>query len=90
MSSRQPNGLIIHPSRGVKNWVGYVINKDGGYGVIGSYTVANIQEWHQYGISYNDATKIGKMIFSFFETIRNCFILMARSFLVVNNLIIGG
>ena len=35
-------------------------------------------------------TIIGKRIFSNFDTVRSCFITTLRSFLVVNNFIIGG
>ncbi|MFA5188448.1 MAG: LamG-like jellyroll fold domain-containing protein [Patescibacteria group bacterium] len=63
MSSRSNNGFIIHPNSGKNTWTGYILNKDGLYLPIGDYTVNDIKQWHQYGVSYNEATKIGQMIF---------------------------
>ena len=68
-SSCKPNSFVIHPNANLSSWRGYVYDKTGCNGLtppIATYTppaLVNITDWHTYGIEYDSATQLAKMIF---------------------------
>lgn len=62
-SARAANGFIIHPSLGSRTWDGYVFNDAGSFVYIGSYTPADITDFHHYALTYDHTLGIAKMYF---------------------------
>lgn len=64
-SARNANGFIIHPQNNSKAWRGYVIDTtDNSYHRIAdSHFISQITNWHQYTLTYDHDTGIGKTYF---------------------------
>ena len=62
-NDRGANGFLTHPTMNSRSWQGYLMNNAAQHEQIGSHTPADIQQWHHYAITYDDATKTGRMYF---------------------------
>jgi len=70
VSTQNNNGFIIHPNAynaTDKTWSGYIYDNTGNRNkwlAIGTYNMAgkNINDWHTYGVEYDNENKIAKMI----------------------------
>lgn len=63
-STRVANGFILHPQISTVDFQGYVFDSAGVIHYIGNYVIpSDIEGWHQYGIIYNDVTKMSYIIF---------------------------
>jgi len=59
VSSRVPNGFILHPKTGLKVFYVAIFDSEGVYKNLCLYALENITVWHQYGFIYDaDANKI--------------------------------
>jgi predicted acyltransferase (DUF342 family) len=63
-SARNPNGFIIHPDHGTNRMGLYIIDQYywSNHTRVGTITLDDITEWHQYGLMYDADTQIASVI----------------------------
>jgi len=63
-AERGPNGFLVHPTPGGRSWQGYLHNNAGSHTYIAGHTPASISDaYHQYVITFDDATNTGRLYF---------------------------
>ncbi len=59
---RSANGFFMHPNENSTAFRGFVVSSSGGSSQVAQVGVENIQLWHHYVVTYDDATKTGRVL----------------------------